>query len=275
MTTDPEVMPSGALARQEPMTLAVSDPESILRYAIDKGANVDVIERMMVVRDKLKAELAKAAFDASMAAFQGECPIIVKRKAGAKNAYRYAPLDDILSQVRELVRRHGFRFSITSEIEPGWVKAFCKITHDAGHSEVSEFKVPVDQKNPMMSDPQRYGGSMTFAKRYAFCNAFGILTADEDLDAGDRAKPAGPSSLRGESATAPPVDEVALKRKLADLTRGVHMVTKGYNMDDAAKMKLNQYLWDENIIADTETVGSLTGARLAEVVAKVERKLQG
>ena len=34
-----------------------------------------------------------------------------------------------------------------------------------------------------MSAPQKFASAMTFAKRYAFCNAFGILTSDEDVDA--------------------------------------------------------------------------------------------
>jgi hypothetical protein len=41
-----------------------------------------------------------------------------------------------------------------------------------------------------MNEPQRFASALTFAKRYAFCNAFGILTGDEDDNA--------------EKATAPP-----------------------------------------------------------------------
>ena len=33
-----------------------------------------------------------------------------------------------------------------------------------------------------MSDVQKYGARSTFAKRYAFCNAFGIMTGDDDTD---------------------------------------------------------------------------------------------
>jgi hypothetical protein len=191
-----------ALARQAPTPIAMRDPESILRYAIDAKADVAVIERLMVVREKLQAESAKAAFDASMAAFQSECPIILKEKSGAKNAYKYAPLDAIVDQVRGLTQKHGFSFSVTSAVDTGWVKAICKITHALGHSEVSEFRVPVDDKNPMMTAPQRYGGAMTFAKRYAFCNGFGILTADEDLDGhAARPKPAGPKQATEKTRT--------------------------------------------------------------------------
>jgi hypothetical protein len=186
------------LVPQEPRSLApqlnTEDPIGLFKLAIESKAGADTLERVMAVRRELRAEHAASQYHQAMAQFQSRCPIIVKRKAGAKNAYRYAPLDDIVSQVRDLIRECGFSFRITSEVTDKSVKAICTITHEAGHSEESVFAVPVDTKNPMMTEPQRFGGALTFAKRYAVCNGFGILTADEDIDgAGTRPKPAGPA----------------------------------------------------------------------------------
>jgi hypothetical protein len=50
-----------------------------------------------------------------------------------------------------------------------------------GHSQESDFTVPIDEK-AFMNAPQKVASALTFAKRYAFCNAFGILTGDEDND---------------------------------------------------------------------------------------------
>ncbi len=248
-----------------------SDPESILRYAIDQKADVAVIERLMVVREKLEKEKAKKMYDASMAAFQAECPPIVKSKEGAQGKYRYAPLDVIIAQVKELIQRHGFSYSITSDIEKDWVKAICRVTHFGGHSEVSEFKVPTDPRATLMSAPQQYGASMTFAKRYAFVNSFGIMTADEDNDGGPKTKPKPPEDRRAE----PVYDDAANKRKLVDLLRNIHGVSKGYEMDERAKNAITSYLIDEVLISDTQTVSDLAGKPLADVVEKVRRKLQG
>lgn len=222
---------STELVRNDPMPMAArEEPQDLLRMAVERGADVGTIERLMVVRKELRAEAAKTAFDAALAAFQSECPIIEKRRLGAKGAYRYAPLDHIVEQVRPLILKHGFSFSVTSEIEAGWVLAKCKITHMAGHSEVSEFKVPIDNKNPMMSDPQRYAGSLTFSKRYAFCNGFGILTADEDKD-GDltKVKPPGPAS-------ATPKTRAWMLAQLKDIKSQAHSyaIDHGWVMPDAA-----------------------------------------
>ena len=50
-----------------------------------------------------------------------------------------------------------------------------------------------------MSGPQQIGSATTYAKRYSFCNQFGIMTGDEDDDAsGDRADktPAKPAEKK-------------------------------------------------------------------------------
>jgi len=68
--------------------------------------------------------------------------------------------------------------------EPGFITAVCKITHNLGHSEESAFRIPIDTEG-YMSAPQKYASALTFAKRYAFCNALGILTGEDDFDATD------------------------------------------------------------------------------------------
>jgi hypothetical protein len=193
-----EVVSETAVAVRESSAMAVRDPESILRYAVDKGASVETIERLMAVRRELQGERAKGAFDEALAAFQAECPVIEKRKSvmnkdGRSVRYKYAPLDDIVAQVKGLLQRHGFSYTLNAEVDKNCVKAICKITHREGHSQESSFQVPIDP-TAFMSEAQKFAASLTFAKRYAFCNSFGILTGDEDTDGRvQKEKPQGPA----------------------------------------------------------------------------------
>ena len=61
------------------------------------------------------------------------------------------------------------------------------MTHILGHSESSDFEVPIDTEG-YMTAPQKYASALTFAKRYSLCNALGISTGDEDTDATDVGK---------------------------------------------------------------------------------------
>src|SRR3990167_6037487 len=72
------------------------------------------------------------------------------------------------------------------ELNEGRVKAFCRVVHTLGHEEVSEIEVPLGNKTDIMSQSQVVAAASTFAKRYAFLNAFGIMTGDEDNDTADQ-----------------------------------------------------------------------------------------
>lgn len=161
--------------------------ETLIAKAIENNTPVETMEKLLAMRRELKAEYAKEQFDKDMALFQGECPTIKKTKAGGKTnsgqvAYYYAPLDAIVDQTRSLIQKHGFSYAIQTITEADKVKVTCRVKHKAGHSESSDVEVPLGTKTGVMSASQVVASALTFAKRYAFCNAFGILTGDDDDD---------------------------------------------------------------------------------------------
>ena len=176
------------------------DPERLIAQAIDKGVDPATMERLLAMREKLIAERARNAFYHALSNFQSECPIIKKKKTASIKSdkgdfsYKYAPLDHIVKVVAPLLTKHGLSYTIVTRVEPEGSKtllvAVCTVHHAFGHSEPSEFKVPVDQ-GARMNDMQKFASAQTYSKRYAFCNAFGILTGDGDDDGqagGARAK---------------------------------------------------------------------------------------
>lgn len=183
--TSPEV--STAIVAQETAVPQVFDIQVLIAQAIEKNTPVETMERLLSIAKDMKAEWAKEQFTRAMAAFQAECPTIEKTKAvytkTGQLAYKYAPLESIVEQVKEPLQKNGFSYSTNMELQEAGVKVFVKATHISGHSEVTEMNVPFGTKTNVMSDSQVVAAAQTFAKRYAFCNAFGILTGDEDTDA--------------------------------------------------------------------------------------------
>lgn len=184
--TKTEVVPAGD--RQIAITQA-STTDTLIAQALDKGLPVETLERLLAMRKELKAEAAKEAYDEDMAAFQAECPVIEKdkkvkfmTKAGGAVDYRYAPLDSIVRQLKGIIAKHGFSYSFKLEEDARGVKAICIVKHRLGHSDTSDFTADRGG-TPLMSSAQVTSGAATYAKRNAFCNAFGIVTGDEDNDA--------------------------------------------------------------------------------------------
>lgn len=180
-----------APALQEETKPFQMNPEVLIGQAIEKGLPVETMERLLSMRKDLKAEWAKEQYDKAMANFQMECPVIKKKakvndKHG-KERYGYAKLDDIVSQTKNLIAQNGFSYKIEVENDEKFLTANCVVTHKDGHKEVSPFKVPISTEE-YMTDVQKYGARSTFAKRYAFCNAFGIITGDDDNDGNVKGK---------------------------------------------------------------------------------------
>ena len=158
---------------------------SFITLAIEKGLPVETMEKLFALREKAKAEIAKEGFTRAMADFQNDCPIIEKKKivTGKDGSlrYKYAPLDSIVEQVKKPLSNNGLSYKFDTVDLGAFLNVICVVTHILGHSQVSEFRIPVGVES-YMTDAQKYGARVTFAKRYAFCNALGILTGDEDTD---------------------------------------------------------------------------------------------
>jgi len=159
--------------------------------AISKGLPVETMEKLFGLREKVKAEYAKEEFMKAMSKFQRECPVIektnpVKNKQG-QIVYHFANLGDIVTQVKKPLGDNELSYDFITEDLKDFLKVTCVVTHALGHSKSSSFQIPIGTES-FMTDVQKYGARVTFGKRYAFCNALGILTNDEDTDAKEDAE---------------------------------------------------------------------------------------
>jgi hypothetical protein len=194
-------------------------PQQLISQAIDKGANVDALERLMALAERVKAEQAREAFNAALAIFQSTCPVIAKTHSGHGNQYTYAKLEDIAAQIKPHMQTARLHYSFSTEQTGDTLTVHCRVTHADGHSETSHASFPVNSKAGM-SEQQKVGSAMTYAKRYALMNALGIVVADEDNDAAmPKPKPAAdasqptvsPRSKRGTEAAPAAVTVADLK----------------------------------------------------------------
>src|SRR6266853_3093359 len=159
----------------------------LITQAIDKNVSVETLERLLIMREKWKAQQAKEAYFISMAEFQNECPIIKKTKKVYNKQgvflYPYAPIESIIYQVRPLIYKHGFSYAMITVPDTEYGIVSCIIRHIEGHEIIHPpVKYPLGERTNIMSATQHYAAALTYAKRYAFCDAFGIMTGNIDTD---------------------------------------------------------------------------------------------
>jgi len=165
-------------------------PEQMMMETIKQGGNVETLERLFNLRERLQKEKAEQAYRSALAKFQGECPIIPKgRRVPEKNdksktRYKFSAIEDIMKVVQPLLSKHDLLYKFDTLIidEPSAVKVVAKVSHILGHYEESTFTARV-QEDAFMTEPQKWASAMTFASRYAIRNALGIVVSGEDNDA--------------------------------------------------------------------------------------------
>lgn len=168
----------------------------LVRLAIERGVDVEVLERLVALQERVTERNARAAFFEALASFQEECPEIPKsatakiatRKGGAYS-YSFAPLEAITRTIRPILRRHGLSYSWDVEPGQGGLHVVCVLRHIEGHEERAMFPVPTGT-DAAMSEAQKHGAALTYGKRQSLTSVLGLTTADPDADS-----PAGrPSS---------------------------------------------------------------------------------
>jgi len=182
---------SGALVASEPRASQSSEIVQILRLAVESKVDVDTIERLTALVERMNASSAATEFNYALAAFQSECPSIPKTsvakitsaRAGVEYGYKYAELDQIAKITRPLLTKHGLSYTWDSDLVDGKVLCTCTLRHVSGHSQTAKFSAPTDTA-ASMSGPQKNAAALTYARRQALIQVLGLTTTDPDTDAG-------------------------------------------------------------------------------------------
>ena len=187
MTSDIVQHGAGAIA-----PAAERDVMDLLARAVEAGASVEALERLVALKERVDRERARRAFFEALTRAQDEMPEVPKARtahiatrSGVSYSYRYAALEDITRVIRPILARHGLSYAWDVAQGDGTLIVTCVLRHVDGHEERASFPVPVDS-GARMSAAQANGAALTYGRRQSLVAVLGLTTADEDIDgAGD------------------------------------------------------------------------------------------
>jgi hypothetical protein len=159
----------------------------IERAALNPDVDIDKMERLLQMQERVMDRQAMMAYSAAMAAMQTELPSIEER--GQTNNGFYATLEDIVDTVRPIMQKHGFAVSFRIQTQERGIQITGVLMHKDGHREETSMLLPADisgNKNAV----QAFGSSTSYGKRYVLCALLNITTRGQD-DNGNASTKAG------------------------------------------------------------------------------------
>lgn len=206
---------STRLAPERMVMLAPRGPDidAMMKMAVERGAEgVAVLRELVTLHREQQQYNAALEFNEALSRFQDECPQVprssvagFKTRGGSDVTYKYAGLEEILTTTRETLRRNGFSLGFDTAVAGPLMTVTGILRHVNGHSERSSFSVPTASANPGMSEQQKFGGALTFAKRAVIISLLGLIVSDpvdeEDAQTITEEQAANLAALIDETAT--------------------------------------------------------------------------
>ena len=215
-------------------------PSYLLQLAVEQGADLDRLERLMALQERWEANEAKKAYNAAFAAFKAEAVKVIKNRTVTDGPLRgkgYAELHAVVNAVTPAMSKHGLSASWRiSRDEPQWLEVTCTLKHIGGHSESVSMGGPPDTggaKNAI----QARASSVSYLERYTLKAIIGVSEQEDDTDANPPAVQAIPLELLAAARDA----AMGGWKSLAAYTKGLTpherelLEPESYNLKKAAK----------------------------------------
>lgn len=155
------------------------------RAASDPNVDIDKMERLLQMQERIMTRNAKAAYTAALAEMSPKLPIVtergqIKNRDGAVQS-TYAKWEDINEAIKPILAEHGFALTFRTGSEAGQIKVTGVLSHREGHSEDTTITLPADtsgSKNAV----QAVASSVSYGKRYTAGALLNLTSRGEDDD---------------------------------------------------------------------------------------------
>jgi hypothetical protein len=160
-------------------------PMSLLRMAMDQGADLDKLTKLIDLQDRWEQGQARKAYNKAFAAFKSEAVQIIKNITvadGPLKGKKYADLFAVVDSSTHALSKYGLSASwkLTKD-EPTWLEVTCILKHEDGHYETVSMGGPPDAggaKNAI----QGRASSVSYLERYTFLAITGLASSEGDRD---------------------------------------------------------------------------------------------
>ena len=178
-------MDTQAVVVQEPQAVAAvaPTPMMMLQMAVQQGASVEQLERLMALQERYEANEAKKEFVQALAKFKEDPPEIIKniKVSFGNTKYSHAGLDQASDKIGAALSAVGLSHTWEVQQDGAKIKVTCILTHSRGHSERVSMEGAADTSGSKSAN-QAVASTVSFFQRYTLLMAVGVAPKNVDDD---------------------------------------------------------------------------------------------
>lgn len=163
----------------------------IERAARDPNVDIDKLERLIAMQERIQTRNAEVEFNRALNAAQAEMRPISANASNPQTRSRYATFDKLDRALRPIYTHHGFSLSFDEgdSPKPNHVRVLCYVAHNAGHTRTYHRDMPADGKGAkggdVMTLTHAAGAAGSYGARYLLKGIWNVAVGDEDVDGND------------------------------------------------------------------------------------------
>jgi len=177
------------LAKKDEL-LTVNTDDAIIQIigqmATDPNSDVDKMERMLAMHERVLDRKAEAEFAQAMTTVQGMLPNVVKDADNTQTRSKYSTHEAISKAIKPVYTKEGFSITFSEDASPkeGHIRIIGILRHKSGHSETHHLDLPIDttgiQGKTNKTGIHGTGSTYSYGRRYLTCMIFDVTTGDDN-----------------------------------------------------------------------------------------------
>jgi hypothetical protein len=182
----------------DPVSDSAALMQVIARAAENPAVDLDKMERLLQMHQRIMERTSKIAYAVDMAAMQPLLPIIAERGAVRNKLGEvqstYALWEDLNEAIKPILAASGFSITFRIGQDDGRLSVTGVLLHRAGHSEETTMVLPIDMSGSKNA-VQAVGSSTSYGKRYTAGALLNITSRGGAKSEDDDGKSAGGNGL--------------------------------------------------------------------------------
>lgn len=185
-------MKNEVAVRPDTSPVVIQDSATVMdvisRAASDPNTNIEKLERLMGMYERIESKKAEAAYNDAMSSAQSEMVRVSADATNPQTRSEYASYAALDRALRPIYTKHGFALSFdegTTE-KPEYVRVLCHVSHRGGFTRTYHRDMPADGKGAkggdVMTKTHAAGAAQSYGMRYLLKGIFNVAIGEDDTD---------------------------------------------------------------------------------------------